>query len=72
MLKIANESPAQVRMFNSTNASSNKPTLVVTYRPAIMVVVAQVFTELWAVDQFQIALGYAVGSHSYMDISVIN
>ena len=34
MLKIANESSAQVRMFNSTNASSNKPTLVVTYRPS--------------------------------------
>ncbi len=32
MLKIANESSAQVRMFNSTNASSNKPTLVVTYK----------------------------------------
>ena len=30
---IANESSAQVRMFNSTNASSNKPTLVVTYKP---------------------------------------
>ena len=33
MLKIADETSAQVRMFNSTNASSNKPTLVVTYKP---------------------------------------
>ena len=30
---IADETSAQVRMFNSTNASSNKPTLVVTYKP---------------------------------------
>ena len=30
---IANETSAQVRMFNSTNASANKPALVVTYTP---------------------------------------
>ena len=34
-LKIANESSAQVRMFNSTNASSNKPTLVIYYNPTV-------------------------------------
>ena len=32
-LKISNEASAQVRMFNSTNASSNKPTLVIYYNP---------------------------------------
>ena len=33
-MRIENESSEQVRMFSSTNASANKPSLVVTYTPA--------------------------------------
>ena len=69
MLKISNESSAQVRMFNSTNASSNKPTLVVTYRPSHYGGGAGVYWN--CTSTVPNCAGYAVGSHSYMDISVI-
>ena len=69
MLKIANETSAQVRMFNSTNASSNKPTLVVTYRPSHYGGGAGVYWNCTSTSPN--CAGYAVGSNSYMDISVI-
>ena len=66
---IANESSAQVRMFNSTNASTNKPTLVVTYRPSHYGGGAGVYWNCTSTSPN--CAGYAVGSNSYMDISVI-
>ena len=56
-------------MFNSTNASSNKPTLVVTYRPSHYGGGAGVYWNCTSTSPN--CAGYAVGSNSYMDISVI-
>ena len=56
-------------MFNSTNASTNKPTLVVTYRPSYYGGGAGVYWNCTSTSPN--CAGYAVGSNSYMDISVI-
>ncbi len=71
MLKISNESSAQVRMFNSTNASSNKPTLVVTYKENYY---GGAFPYYFSTGYDRNCLGYALniakflkpGSHAYL------
>ena len=67
MLKIANETSAQVRMFNSTNASSNKPTLMIYYNPSYYGTAG----TYWDTDgEDPNCAGYALGRAQYADARV--
>lgn len=68
MLKLYNESNAQVRMFNSTNASTNKPSLVVTYISNYYGT-AGPYWSLKNNTKVNCA-AYAVGKTSYVDLTV--